>query len=66
MKNDMENEQESNEPNLCKARQYSYRDMLDAWQAGRINLVTWGVVDGDKPDFGSWMRERFGNSTTGI
>lgn len=47
-----------------KNRQYSYRDMLECWVEARKNLVEWGVGNGDKPDFSSWMSKRF-NDTEG-
>ena len=40
-----------------QSRQYSFKDMLKAWHAGRHNLAEWGDGDGDMPDFMSWMRE---------
>ena len=48
-----------------KVKTYSYRDMLDAWVAGRKNLVEWGVGEGDKPDFASWIQEKFGDTSRG-
>jgi hypothetical protein len=42
-----------------KERTFSYRDMLECWTEARKNLVEWGVGPGDKPDFGSWVRNRF-------
>lgn len=38
-----------------KNKTYSYRDMMECWVEGRKNLVEWGVGEGDKPDFSSWM-----------
>jgi len=59
----MSTEHESPSPNqqLIKSRTFSYRDMLDAWVAGRKNLKEWGEGEGDKPDFASWIRSNFDN-----
>lgn len=47
-------------------RTYSYRDMLDAWMEGRLNLVKWGVGEGDKPGFSSWMYEKYNVKNGGL
>lgn len=61
------NEREiENNKDGCKSQNYSYRDMMDAWTEGRLNLVKWGCGDGDKPDFASWMRQKFSDKSTGM
>ena len=48
-------------PHPVETYKYSYRDMLDCWIAARENLVRWGVGEGDKPDFASWIKEYHSN-----
>ena len=44
-------------PSPEQVYKYSWRDMMDCWNAGRENLVRWGIGDGDKPGFSKWIEE---------
>lgn len=52
------NEKEQENINDIRNISYSYKDILEAWIAGRDNLLKYGDSNGDTPDFLTWLKNR--------
>lgn len=53
-------------PHPVETRKYSFCDMRECWVAARENLVRWGVGEYDKPDFSSWVKEKFAENANDL